>query len=49
MSSGAFGDDVGSAVLYSAGCSGIETEILSCSVSYSGTCSQHSVAVICQG
>ncbi|CAI8054869.1 Fibrillin-1, partial [Geodia barretti] len=49
VSSGAFGDDVGSAVLYSAGCSGIETEILSCSVSYSGTCSQHSAAVICQG
>ena len=49
VSSGAFGDDVGSAVLYSAGCSGIETGILSCSLSYSGTCSQHSAAVICQG
>ena len=47
-SSGAFGDDIGSAVLYSVECSGNETEILSCSLSYSGTCSQHSGGVICQ-
>ena len=49
MSSGAFGDDTDSAVLYGVECSGHELGILNCSLSYSGTCSEHSAAVICQG
>ena len=49
MSSGAFGDDLQSTVLYEVNCAGNETEILSCSPSFSGTCTEHSAAVICQG
>ena len=49
MSSGAFGDDLQSTVLYDVNCAGNETGILSCSVSFSGTCTEHSAATICQG
>ena len=49
VSSGVFGDDIDSAVLYSVECVGNETGILNCSVSDSGTCSDHNAAVICQG
>ena len=49
MSSGVFGDDTASAVLYSVDCLGNETDILNCSLSHSGACSEHSAAVICQG
>ena len=49
MFSGAFGDDVESTVLFSVDCAGNETGILKCSVSHSGTCSEHSAAIICQG
>ena len=49
VSSGAFGDDTDSAVLYGVQCSGNETEILNCSFSNSGVCSGHSGSVICQG
>ena len=49
MSSGLFGDDVESAVLYSIHCAGNETGVMNCSFSHSGTCPQHSAAVVCQG
>ena len=50
VSSGVFGDDVESSVLFSVECSGDERGILSCLISQSGTCTQgHSSAVICQG
>ena len=49
MSSGVFGDDIESAVLYSVDCAGDETGILGCSLSESGTCSEHSASVLCQG
>ena len=49
MSSGAFGDDLQSTVLYDVNCAGNETGILSCSVSFSGTCTEHSAATICHG
>ena len=49
MSSGAFGDNLQSTVLYEVNCAGNETEILSCSPTFSGTCTEHSAAIICQG
>ena len=50
MSSGLFGDDIESAVLYSIGCSGNETGLINCTLSDSGTChNEHSAAVVCQG
>jgi deleted-in-malignant-brain-tumors protein 1 len=49
LSSGAFEDDIGSTVLYSVECSGNETELLTCSYSLSGLCTEHNAAVICQG
>ena len=49
VSSGAFGDDIESAVLYDIDCLGNETGVLNCSLSHSGTCPEHSAAVICQG
>ena len=49
VTSGVFGDDTASTVLNSVTCSGNETGILDCSYSYSGTCSEHNAAVICQG
>ena len=48
VSSGAFGDDTESAVLYNVDCYGNETEILNCSVNIHGTCPDHNAAVICQ-
>ena len=48
LSSGMFGDDIESAVLYSIDCSGNETGVLNCSFSQTGTCG-HSAAVVCQG
>ena len=50
MSTGAFGDDTGSTIVYSVMCTGNEPELLNCSHSTtaSATCS-HSAAVICQG
>ena len=48
LSSGLFGDDIESAVLYSVDCSGNESEVLNCSFSLTGTCG-HSAAVVCQG
>ena len=51
MDTGVFGDDTGSSVLFSVQCSGTETEIMDCahSTNGSGSCSDHSAAVICQG
>ena len=49
VSSGAFGDDIESAVLYDIDCLGNETGVLNCPLSHSGTCPEHSAAVICQG
>ena len=49
MSSGAFGDEIESAILYDINCFGNETGVLNCSLSHSGTCPEHSAAVICQG
>ena len=49
MTSGVFGDDIASTVLNSVTCFGNETELLDCSYSTSGTCSEHNAAVICQG
>ena len=49
LSSGLFGDDTESAVLHGVDCSGDEMELLSCSLSYTGSCFGHSAAVICQG
>ena len=49
MSSGAFGDETESTVLYEVDCFGNETEILSCSMSSLGLQSEHSASVICQG
>ena len=48
VSSGVFGDDLESAVLYNVGCDGNETGVLGCLVSDSGTCPDHNAAVICQ-
>ena len=49
VTSGVFGDDIASTVLNSVTCYGNETELLNCSHSTSGTCSeQHNAAVICQ-
>ena len=44
-----FGDDLESAVVYGVDCAGNETGFLNCTLSLSGTCSEHSAAVICQG
>lgn len=49
ISSGAFGDDVDSSVLYNVDCFGNETSILNCSSSNQQVYSEHSAAVICQG
>ena len=49
LSSGVFGDDLESTTLHSVECSGNETEIQNCSYSTTGTCTEHSAAVICQG
>ena len=49
MSSGVFGDDIESTVLFSVNCSGSESELSECEVSESGVCPEHSDAVICQG
>ena len=51
MATGVFGDDTESSVLFSVQCTGNETEIMDCAISTngSGTCSDHSAAVICQG
>ena len=50
MSSGLFGDDVESSILFSVECSGDEGGVLGCFTSQSGTCTHgHSSAVICQG
>ena len=49
MTTGVFGDDTGSSVLFSVECSGDETEIMECSLSVAGTCLDHSSAVVCQG
>ena len=49
MSSGVFGDETESAVLYEVDCFGNETDILSCSMSTLGLQSEHSASVICQG
>ena len=50
VSSGVFGDDLDSSLVYSVMCSGNETGILQCSHSLNYTCtSEHSAAVICQG
>ena len=51
MTTGIFGDDTGSSVLFSVQCSGNETEILDCAhfTNQSETCSLHSAAVVCQG
>ena len=48
MSSGVFGDDIDSAVIYGVDCSGNETSILRCSLSTLGLHSEHSASVICQ-
>ncbi|CAI8040121.1 Fibrillin-1, partial [Geodia barretti] len=48
-STGVFEDDIESTVLYSVECSGNETELLTCSYSLSGLCTEHNAAVICQG
>ena len=49
VSSGAFGDDLQSAVLYGVNCTGNETEVPGCTFSLNGTCSEHSASVMCQG
>ena len=49
LSSGVFGDDLESTAFYSVECSGNEVEIQNCSYSTTGTCTEHSAAVICQG
>ena len=49
VSSGVFGDDIESAVLFSVNCSGRESELSECELSESGVCPEHSAAVICQG
>ena len=51
ISSGAFGDDTVSTIVQSVNCYGNETGVLNCSYSSadSGTCLEHSAAVICQG
>ena len=49
MSSGVFEDDIDSTVVYDVNCSGIERNVLSCSLSYFGEYSEHSASVICQG
>ena len=51
VTTGIFGDDTGSSVLFSVQCTGNETEIMDCAHSMNGseTCSHHSAAVICQG
>ena len=49
MSSGAFGDETESTVLYEVDCFGNETDILSCSLSTFGLPFEHSASVICQG
>ena len=49
MSSGVFGDDTDSSVLFGVDCSGNETEILSCSSSDYGDVADHSASVMCQG
>ena len=50
VATGVFGDDIESTVLYDVDCSGNETGLGSCVLSFSGTCShEHNVGVICQG
>ena len=49
MSSGVFGDDIESSVLYEVDCAGNETEILNCLFSTTGFLSEHSASVICKG
>ena len=50
MTTGIFGDDIESSVVYGVDCAGNETGVGSCSLSFSGTCSlDHNVGVICQG
>ena len=49
MSSGVFEDDIDSSVVYDVNCSGIERDVLSCSLSYFGEYSEHSASVVCQG
>ena len=49
VSSGVFGDDIESSVLYEVDCSGYETDIFGCYSSISGLHSEHSASVICQG
>ena len=51
MTTGIFGDDTGSSVLFSVQCAGNETEIMDCahSTNRSEICSLHSAAVVCQG
>ena len=51
MTTGVFGDDTESSVLFSVQCTGNETEIMDCAHSTNGSkiCSHHSAAVICQG
>ena len=49
VSSGAFGDDLESTIVYDVSCAGNETEVLNCSLNYFGTCTEHSASLICQG
>ena len=49
LSSGVFGDDLDFTLLHNVDCSGNEKELLNCSVSYTGLCTEHNAAVICQG
>ena len=49
VSSGVFGDDTDSTVVYEVDCSGMETNILNCSFSKFGEYSEHSASAICQG
>ena len=49
MSSGVFGDEIESTVLYEVDCFGNETNIFNCSLSTFGLQSEHSASVLCQG
>ena len=44
-----FGGDTESAVLYGVECSGNETDLLSCALSFTGVCPDHTTGVVCQG
>ena len=48
MTNGVFEGEVHSAVLYTVDCSGNETYVMNCSLSFSGNCSDDTVGVICQ-